>query len=448
MKHKYLSNKYALWGIGSIGEGLVATISSTYLTFFMTDIAHIPLQIVTIAMLTMSISDFISAFSSGAIILMLPSGHWGRLRTYLLICPIIAALFYTLHFIAFSSSPIITALSISICYILARITYNLAFTANLSLLNVISKTPQEKTQLSAQRMIGSNLGRMLSNTLPPILITFLATYFSENTVYAMITSIFGIFYVFFNLVHFKISNGCEQSIQYISEQKKFHLREILTTLFNNTQLFITLLIDLTSNITSIVLPALAVYYYSYVFERPDLISTHMFLIGIAAIAGSATIHLFGKRIQSDRSILLCLYPIIAILLFCTRFLYQSPFLFMGINTLFHALTGSTQPLELGLYMDNVLYTKYKTGKNMNSLIMSFSNITVRLASVLKSVLIPLTLSLSGYTVGSTTTSIKSSIVNAYSIIPSIFPIIGVILLLFFYKLDKQKMEHINKVLNK
>lgn len=151
---KKLGKKYMLWGIADVGEGLVAFISGTYLSFFMTDVALIPLSITSVAMFVMSASDFILASTAGTLILMLPEGRWGRLRSYLLICPVIAAVFFVIHFISFGNNIIITALVITAAYILARCMYNLTFVANLSLINVIATNQTEKNQLSSQRMIG------------------------------------------------------------------------------------------------------------------------------------------------------------------------------------------------------------------------------------------------------------------------------------------------------
>lgn len=430
---KKLGKKYMLWGIADVGEGLVAFISGTYLSFFMTDVALIPLSITSVAMFVMSASDFILASTAGTLILMLPEGRWGRLRSYLLVCPVIAAVFFVIHFISFGNNIIITALVITAAYILARCMYNLTFVANLSLINVIATNQTEKNQLSSQRMIGSNLGRMLANTVTPVLITLFAVQYSERALYPMIMAGGGVIYILFNWVHFWLAGNREKAANDYSELK---LRDVFSALVTNAQLFVIVLIDLTSNVTSIVLPALAVYYYKYVFQQPQLTALHMLLTGVAALGGAMLVRIAGSKIQSPRKILLFVYPIIAIFIFGTRFCTWSPFLFMGANIIFHGLTGTTQPFELSLYMDNVTYIKNNTGKDMNSLVMGFSNMTVKIANIIKSLLIPITLMLSGYVAGEANEAVKLAIINAYSIFPMLFPLLGFFLLRFCYKLTK------------
>lgn len=433
---KRLGKKYMLWGIADVGEGLVAFISGTYLSFFMTDVALIPLSITSVAMFVMSAGDFILASTAGTAILMLPAGRWGRLRSYLLICPVIAAVFFVIHFMSFGNNIIITALIITIAYILARCMYNLTFVANLSLINVIARDQTEKNQLSSQRMIGSNLGRMLANTVTPVLITLFAVQCSEKALYLMIMAGGGVVYILFNWIHFWLAGEREKAVNDYSEQDKFKLKDIFYALLTNARLFVIVLIDLTSNVTSIVLPALAVYYYKYVFQQPQLTALHMLLTGVAALGGAMLVRVTGSRIQSPRKMLLFVYPIIAAFIFSTRFCTWSPFLFMGANVIFHGLTGTTQPFELSLYMDNVTYIKNHTGKDMNSLVMGFSNMTVKIANIIKSLLIPITLMLSGYVAGEANESVKLAIINAYSIFPTVFPLLGFFLLRFCYKLTK------------
>lgn len=445
MKERKLDKKFILWGIESVGEGWISIVSSTYLAMFMTDIALIPLALVSGAMFIMSISDLILASSAGAIISMLRAGKWGRLRSYLLIAPPFAVVFYIMHFISIPNRALLSAIIITIGFVAARVFHNLTYAANISLINVIAKDQDDKNRLSSQRMIGSNAGRMLGNYLTPTIVVVFASTFGERTLYPLIMIGAGIIYIATNLVHFSLSKGFEtasSNSEVTNDCDKLSIKAVFLILSRNPQLLVTMIIDLSSNVAALVLPSIAVYYYKYVAARPDLTALHMLTIGLAGMAGSMLVRAIGPKVKDPRKFLLVAYPFIALFLFCTRFVAGSPYFFMAFNVLVHGITGTTQTFELSLYMDNVTYTKYKTGKDANALIMGISGVTVKIASVIKSVMIPFVLMSSGYVAGRVTEQAKASIVNAYSIIPSIIPLIGFFLLKFCYKLTKEKMEAI------
>ena len=445
MEKQKLGGKYLLWGVESIGEGWIGIVSSTYLAMFMTDIALIPLALVSGAMLIMSISDLLLATSAGAIISMMRPGKWGRLRTYLLLAPPFTVIFYIMHFVSVPNQALLTAVIITVGFIAARFFYNLVYAANVSLINVIAKDQENKNRLSSQRMIGSNAGRMLGNYLTPTIVVALAAAFSERTLYPFMMIGAGIIYIITNLVHFSLSKGYEtasDNIKVTNDYEKLSIKAVFTILSKNPQLLVTMIIDLSSNVAALVLPSIAVYYYKYVAARPDLTAMHMLAIGLAGMAGSMIVRAIGPKVKDPRKFLLAVYPFVAIFLFGTRFVASNPYLFMAFNVMVHGLTGTTQTFELSLYMDNVTYTKYKTGKDANALIMGISGVTVKIAEVLKSVMIPFVLMTSGYVAGKATEQVKVSIINAYSIIPAIIPIIGFLLLKFFYKLTVEKMNAI------
>jgi len=443
MASKINEKKFLLWGIESIGGGWIAIISSTYLAVFMTDIALIPLGLVSAAMLIMSISDFILASSAGAVISMIRPKKWGRLRSYLLICPPLATVFYVVHFISVPNNPLLSTVIITAGFIGAKVLFNLGYAANVALIPVIAKDQGTKTRLSSQRMIGSNAGRMLGNYLTPTIVLALAATVGERKLYPLIMLGAGVVYIISNLVHFALSKGYETVCDSGGAKKDddtLSFKTVVSMLVKNPQLLVTLIIDLSSNVAALVLPTFAVYYYKYVAERPDLTATHMLLIGLAGISGSLIVRIAGSKIRSPKKALLIIYPIVAGILFCTRFVANNIHLFMAFNIVVHGITGMTQPFELSLYMDNVIYMKHKTGRNANALIMGLSGVTVKIANIIKSVLIPFALMTSGYVAGTVTPEVKASIITAYSTIPAIIPIIGFILLKFFYKLTSEKIN--------
>ena len=439
-----------LWGAADIGEGFIATVSNTYFSLFLTDVAMLPLGYVSIIMLITSIYDFIIAPIAGGIIAAVKPMKWGRLRSWLLICPPVAAIFFTFSYIPLSSA-ILSTLFIILTFFIAKGAYNISWAANLSLIGVIAQTPAERTKLTSQRMAGFNIGKLASGYITPLLAAAFAGVVGSKFSYAPMLMLAGIVLISGQLVHFWASKGYEQEkssdVEQSAEDETVGLKEMFMALATNPQLLITVLIDLTSNMQSFLLPALATYYYKYVAQNTNLMALHMLLTGFGGLAGSLLVRSMGNKIKDHRKFLLIAYASIALLLFSCRFAAYTPVIFLAINVVCQIFTGTTQPLELQLYMDNVIYHKYKTGVDANSFIMSLSNMPVKFATILKSIIIPFVLMSAGYTAGAEPTpALQQGIINAYTIIPALIPVLGFIMLKFFYKLNRDEVIRMKKEL--
>lgn len=444
---KKQDKKLLLWGVANAGEGFLSIISSTYLAIFLTDVAMLPLGLSSAVMLITSIVAFVMASFTGGIIATLKPMKWGKLRSWLLVAPPVAVIGFVLHFSSVQNNPMLSAIIITIGYILGVSAWNFAYAANTSLTNVLAKDQQQRNMFNSQRMMGSNLGRLMGNYLTPVIVAFLAPLVSERASYPILVLIAGVFYIVVEYIHFGISKGCEDDyyktkhVDDVEEEAgTVSIKEIFASIKSNHQLLVTLIIDLTSNMAALALPSLAVYYYKYVFETPSMVSVHMLCIGLAGFAGSSFVRFFGKKVKNYKRFLLCDYVVIALALFATK-LAPNATVFLLINIVVHMLTGTTQPFELNLYQDNVIYSEWKTGVNTNSFIMGLSELPVKIASILKSVIISVALISAGYVAGADPTpQLKASLANAYAIIPACIAFCGFIFLKFFYKLTPEKIN--------
>ncbi len=450
MTDKKTVSKHTLWGVGNMGEGFISMVSSTYLSIFLTDVALLPLGLVSFISLFSSIFDFFMVPLSGVILVSAKPMKWGRYRSWLLFCPVIAVLFFLLCYNVVDNNVILTSVCILVGYIGAKAAWNVTYAANVSLTAVMATDQQTKSKLASQRMMGSNAGRLLGNYLTPLIVAWATVRFAESTGYTIAIILTGIVYIITSLIHFADSRGCENaniSAKEAEKEKteKFSAKEICLALVANPQLLITLIIDLTSNVASLVLPSLAVYYYKYCAQNMALTSIHMLIIGLSGLAGASIVRFFGTKIKDTRKNLLVLYIIVALTLISIRFTASNPILFMILSGVVAILTGMTSPFELNLYIDNTVYYSYKKGKDATGFIMGLSNLPVKFASIIKSTLIPFTLMAVGYVANAEPTpEMQAAIINAYTLIPCIFPVFGFILLKFVYKLKHSDVEEMKR----
>ena len=443
------NNKMLIWGIGTAGEGFISSISGTYLPIFLTDVALVPVALSGSIMLVTSIVGFIMATITGGIIASIKPLPWGRLRSWLLIAPPISVIFFMIHFTAVPNNVVLTTILVILGYVVGMTMWNFAYASDVSLTNILGKTQEERNKFNSQRMMGSNIGRLMGNYLTPILVAALATRYTEAASYPILVLIAGVFFICAELIQFFLCKGKEDEYHEINntQDETLKLKDIIETLKTNSQLLVTLCIDLTSNMAGIALPSLAVYYYRYVFEMPQFVPTHMLCIGLSGLCGSTLVRIFGRKVKSYKNFLMTVYLLISACLFCTRFTRGNAYGFLILNVCVHIMTGTTQPFEMNLYQDNVIYSEYKTGVNANSLIMGLCEFPVKIAGILKSVLITVVLLTSGFVAGADPTpALKASIANAYSIIPACIPIMGFLLLMFAYKLTPEKMEEYKRAI--
>ena len=429
------AKKY-LWGVGNIGEGVVSMVTSTYFIIFLTDTAMLPLGLVSLISLVGSILDFLLVPLSGTLLVSTKPMKWGRYRSWLLLCPPLVVLFYLLCFTVVSGSQMMTALCALLGYVGGKVAWNIVYASNVSLTAVLSGG--SKTKMTAQRMMGSNIGRLLGNSLTPAIVAAVAVHMGEVNGYRVTILVMGTVYILTCLIHFWISKDCSETGVSGENQKKDRMKasEVIQILLVEPRLFLTLVIDLTSNVASLVLPSLAVYYYKYCAAQPGMVSTHMLIIGFGGLAGASLVRLLGNRVKNAKSVLLVLYVLVAASLLSIQIWSNSVFYFLGIGAVVSRLTGMTSPFELTLYIDTAEHYRRKTGNDATGFIMGLSNLPVKFASIIKSTLIPMALMLSGYVANAEPTpQIRQAIVNAYSLLPAVFPVLGFILLAFFYKTE-------------
>ncbi len=437
------NNKMLFWGVGIAGEGFISACSSTYLAYFLTDVAGLSVELSGVVLFITSTAAFILATIAGAVIASVKPMKWGRLRSWLLVAPPIAAVFFTLHFVSVEGKPMASAIITTVSYIVASFAWNLAYTSNISLTNVMATNQEERNRYNSQRMMGSNVGRLMGNYLTPIIVAWLGLRISsERLCYPLLVVGAGIFYMLMEHIHFRLADGFEE--QYLEslnmEDKSLKLKDMFDIIKSNGQLLVTLLIDLSSNMAGLALPAMSVYYYKYVVQKPLMTSTHMLCIGLAGFAGSLLIRIFGQKVKSYKGYLLVVYLLISGLLICTKLVQGNAIAFLCINIGIHLLTGTTQPFEMNLYQDNVIYSEWKTGINANSLIMGLAELPVKIAGILRSLLITFALVSAGYVAGADPTpAVQNSLANVYAFIPACIPLMGFLLLKFAYKLTPEKI---------
>ena len=440
------------WGVSQIGYQLMQNMDTTFFSYFLTDVALFSAGVAGTIMTMTSTIDMIYSFIVGAVVGMVPPMKWGRLRSYQLVLPPICIAFFTLQFTVISNG-IGGAALIIIAYVITHACMQTAYTADFAMVQEIAATPGDRVKLNANRMVGSNLGRLICSYAVPTFVAAVQSIISETYAYMILACLWAVILTIGYWIHFRMGRGYEnqEAGGVVKKNDNLKLRDIWQALTHNRYLVMILFSDLSSNVGSFVIPALNVYYYQYVAATiPNAgLATHLLLTSLFGLIGAWLAGVVGKRVRNKRATLIVAYAsVIAFLLISRIFALTNGYLFMVFQCLMQMVVGFTQPLEGDLYMDVAVYHEWKTGKNCTALIMGLLNIPVKVSQVIKSLVITGLLVSVGYVAGmATTPELSAGIANGYITAPLIAPAIGFVIMLFLFRLRYQDVDKMQAEVN-
>ncbi len=438
------------WGVSQVGYQLIQNMDTTFFAYFLTDVALFSAGVSGLILTVTSTVDLIYSILVGAFIGMIPPMRWGRLRSYQLILPPLVIIFFTLQFTSFGNG-LFAAAFIILAYAIAHICTTTAYTADFAMVQEIAATPGDRVKLNSNRMVGSNLGRLICSYVVPLFTGAVKSIIDENFAYMLIAFAWAIVLTIGYWIHFKMGEGYENQGATVRSDENLKIKDIFKAFTTNINLLAIVISDLASNVGSFVIPALNVYYYKYaVGSMPNVtLKNHLLFSSLFGLAGAYLAGVVGRKVSNKRRILLVSYATVIILLALSRMVaLTNAYAFFALQVIMQMVVGFTQPLESDLYMDVAVYHEWKTGKNCTAFIMGLLNIPVKLSQVIKSVVITALLASVGYVANmAATPELVTGIANGYVFAPVIAPAVGLISLGFLFKLRPEQMGKMQAEVN-
>ena len=433
------------WGIGNLFFAIMTGIETAYLTVFLTDAVQFPLVLSNMVMLVTSIIDFVISPFAGVIISSTKAMKWGKIRSWVKLCPPLIVLFYTLEFAGLNNATSGAVFTIA-AFTLTHLLWNIADAANISLISVIAPDGPDRMHLNSRRMMGSSGGRMIASYVVPYVLIFYASLVQEQRFLYMLMAFTASVLMWGGFViHYKLSEGYETTGTQYEARSKLSGRDIWEVLTTNKHLAAIFISDLTSNVGAILLPSLAYYYYMYVLQKPTLLPTHQLVTGLGQLVGAWLIGKVVRNPEKKKPLLLGLYFIISACMISVYFYAYDAVIFITMQTLMNVFTGMTQPMEADLYIDTAIYHEWRTGKNALGFIVGLMALPVKLSVVIKSVIVSVAFAAIGYVKDMPVTpQLQSGLINAYVIVPTIIPLLGAVSIGLFYKLRPREVENMQR----
>ena len=126
--------------------------------------------------------DALISWIYGAILNSIKPMKWGRYRSWLIAIPWLVPFLYAFQFVKIGDG-MVSAVIIIIAAIASHVAWNFAYVANVSMISVAGKTPEERSQLSATRAAWANFSKVIFSYVGPGLAAVMAGIIGEVNQY-------------------------------------------------------------------------------------------------------------------------------------------------------------------------------------------------------------------------------------------------------------------------
>ncbi len=426
-----------VWGISEIGFSVMSTMETSFLVFFLTDVAQLPLAITAFITGFTALADAISAVIAGIVI---DKVHFkvGKYRKWLLYCPPVVTVFFIFCFTKIGGDTM-AGLIIGIGYVLSHFIWNIAWTANRNLIPVLTDDADERSFLSARIAMGSSLGKIVASVLVPYLGTAFLAIFSGVTAYTVIALIACVLYMICYFIHYAVTSGYDTDVS--AGQKAVSFKDMGKCIATNPHLIAILAHDAIRLIAYYGIAATATYYAKVVLEDSSVMSWLLVMFYAGSVIGSFFSTYIAKKLGSKMTSLLGCAGCAVFLGIC-YFLPAKVMLVVVFLFLAQLSFGIAYGLTSNLYSMCGTYSEWKTGGNARGVVMSFCSLAIKIGVAVRGVLITAVLGMIAYDPNATvmTAEAKSGVKFLFIGVFTIIMLVSLIPLLFFRLNDKKVIE--------
>ena len=451
---KPLSSALKFWyGAGDFGFTLMTNVETFYFNAFLTNVAGFTTAMAgTIASIT-SIVDASLSWIYGGIINAVKPGKFGRYRTWLILLTWLVPFIFAFQFVRVSENDALSAVVICAAFIISHICWNLPYCANAAMVSIAGGTPQGRAQLASNRATWNNLsGVLFSYAFAGVSAVLAGSAIEANgLLYAAVAFLFGVVMVIGYFIHFKITDGYEEIEDPKAPKaaaKSATPKDMAIALATNKPLLILVVADLAKWIVKFLVASSAVYYFVYV-NGTNLQTNSMLLANLMGVVGAFAARFLAKKLTS-RTTMIVAYAWMAVFMIASYFMYATPvvvFVLMIIGQFGYGVAYAASP---ALYADTAVYARWKSGKDSTGFIMGLQNVPLKIGVLVKSVLLNAALGLAGYDAykslidakdyAAIPATLKQGVCGAFSLWSGIFCAIGLLILVFGFKLTKEKVN--------
>ena len=431
-----------VFGVGDAGFVLMSNVETFYFMSCMTNTLGFSPTAAGVINSVFSIIDACLSWMYGAIINGTKAGKHGRTRSWLAWMQWVVPFIFAFQFIRISDNETAAGVVIVIAAVASHVLWNFPYVANSALVSVVGKTPEDKATLASSRATWNNIGGLIWSYAGLPFATWLATIVGQKYQWAAAAFVLGIVMAITYTAHFKMTEGyedLEDTAPKAAAQNKMKFGEMLKALFANPQLIFLIIADLAKWCVKFVVAASAVYYFRDAMGNQALMTGYTLATALAAMVGAFVCRYLVQKLSARTSAIIS-YVGMTVFLFLVYISYANSSLVILFMSLAQFCYGMALAIAPALYADVVTYTTAKTGKNASGWIMGLQNIPLKAAVFLRGVIVAAALNASGWEAGKVFEgTARQSMTIPMALVPAIFCLVGLLLLVFCYKLTREKV---------
>ena len=443
--------KYS-FGIGALGKDLCYAIVSSYLMIYFTDSIGLAPAFVGSLFLVARLWDAVNDPAMGMIVDNTKT-KWGKFRPWILIGTLINAVILVF---LFKRPEGLEGTSLyayySVMYILWGMTYTIMDIPYWSMLPSLSKTNEERAQMSVIPRIFASCAWLIMGAFGLSIVNTLGN--GNQTkgygAFAIIISVIFVITSIITVVNVKDSSCNATEIN--KKAEKTGLKKAFKLIKENDQLMVFIGVVLAYNLVAQLSGGMSIYYFKYVVGNENMYQVFTAFAGLAEISALMLFPMLSKRMSKKGVFrLACYLPAVGLIIL----------LFAGIfvpgNAAIIALSGIIVKLGSGFSLgattvmiaDVIDYGEVRFGSRNESIIASFQTLLVKTASAVSGWLIGVGLTIVGYVPNITQTAGTILGMRILMVaVPSIITLLGFFIYVKGYKLHGEYQEKIMDELNK
>lgn len=432
----------------TLGQNLFIYLELYYMSFFLTDICKFQMSTVTFILTSTAAVDLIWVFVTGIVLEKCEFRKLGKYRAWYIIGSPVIIVFFTLMFTNVGNSSVAASVVI-IAFCIKTLFQDIQSAAVTAQLSQISDDQEERTTLSVTRNIGSVAGQFLFSFVGVATITFFGKLLNATAMGYTIAAFI-----------FTVVNGiCHVGLYYITkdvplaetEQKKDHIsvKQMFKVFAENPPLLILSFGDLLRYTAYFLISSTAAYYFAAVLKDSGSMSIYLTAqtaMGvIAALLVNFIIKVIGKKATYVLSCLM--YGGTAVLMYFIGG-EGATMIFIVVMSVGSFFNNCIRATITAMTADTVIYSMWKSNINARGFIMSMTNIPIKFGSMIKSMILPIGLSMIGYQAGvDATPEVAQGIAVIMCLIAGGSVVVAGLINLFFYHLNEKKVDQMTKEIN-
>jgi len=434
------------FGLGTIGRDMLYSLVSMYLIFYLTDILRLPestMWWITGILVFARIFDAVNDPIMGTIVDN-TNTRYGKFKPWIFAGSLFSGILTILLFTDFSLTGAAYISLFAIIYLL----WGIAFTTNdisyWSMMPSLTTDQKEREQLGAIARICANIGlfAVVAGIVPATkaLETLLGT--DKKAYFAFSLIVVGFLWIGQSITLL----GVKEPRSAFKEETSTKLKDMVSVIFKNDQLLYTSISMALFMIGYVTTTSFGLYFFKYAYKDEGMYSVFALVLGVSQIIALVVFPFFSKVF--NRKQLYTGATVLVVAGYIIFFFSPMDMLFIGAaGILLFVGQAFIQLLMLMFLTDTIEYGQWKLGKRNNSITLSLQPFINKMGGAIGTGIVGATVIISGINKAADDPSLVTDeglfmMKIAMMVIPLILILIGFLVYLFKYKIDKEMYEKI------